>query len=577
LFDSPAGFTYLLVLPWLLLRNVWALHALVGLVNVLPVPLLYNLLRRLRQGEAVAGLAALLCAASPWLIQFSMNLWPEAVAPALLALVFTLLSLALFGAGRRRARRLTGALVSLAVLTQMHLLVFFAAVQTAVVLALNRQRWAWRALLPGGAALLLATGVYGAALLAHWPDQANKLALFLHPPTSAPLPISSEALEHALRFVTGRDYEIVYGNDGSPAWQTRRAVSLAVSWALAGAAVLGLGLALWKVVRRRADAPFWGATLAWWGLPIAAFTVSSHSIHPYYLLLSLPAGFALAGLGLAWLLRPRALRWAVAAVLALGAWVNIDASARFALDRPARGTLSRLYWPAVQALQQAAAPLVEAQQLNEAYVEVDSSTLSANLGRDLTAVNWFSLPELEIFPLGRPALYIRFTRNQAAPALPLARPMGVLNFPYHDIITFDQVPAMSRAELSALPHNSVEWPSDTGLTLVGYDLAAPQALVVYWTVDSLEDGRFQWIYSPYVHFTNAAGQMAANLSAPGLQGYQYRLGDVYRYTFTVPDLPAGRYTLELGLVDGVHGGVGMTFLPPGETPGPFYTAPVVLP
>jgi hypothetical protein len=128
----------------------------------------------------------------------------------------------------------------------------------------------------------------------------------------------------------------------------------------------------------------------------------------------------------------------------------------------------------------------------------------------------------------------------------------------------------------------VDWPSDTGLTLLGYSLSAPlrsgqtTVLTTYWRIDTLPDTRGQFIFAPFMHLVTPDGRMPLNVSAPGLPGYYYRPGDLYIEPIDVvvpSELSAGNYTLDLGLYDGLHS-AGATFYPAGAAPVTFYRAPV---
>jgi hypothetical protein len=137
--------------------------------------------------------------------------------------------------------------------------------------------------------------------------------------------------------------------------------------------------------------------------------------------------------------------------------------------------------------------------------------------------------------------------------------------------------AYARAELAALPQHPVGWTSAAGLTLVGYDLEPDQrSLWVYWTVDELENGREQWLYAPFAHVVEASGRMAANVAAPGLPGYYYRQGDVFLSHLTLPALPPGNYSLDLGMEDGLHGLV-VNLEPPGAAVTDHYRGALISP
>ncbi len=573
LFDNPPGMPYLLLLPWLLFRNIWAVHCAVALLNGLAVPLVYALMRLSGQAESRAEVAALLLAVNPWCILHSQGTWVQGLLVLLVTLTFGLLMVALLGPESPRPRRLLAALASLTVLTQTYLPAFLSVVQAGLCMALSRRRLVWRSVALGGLIFAGATTLYVSQLALRWPSQWDKLSRFVS--SDQRLEISSTAFEHALRYVTGSDYEIIYGNDGSAQWQVRRTVSLTVSWVLAVALALGIARAAWQVVRRTEEAAFWAMALLWWATPIAAMTASSHPVHIHYLLLTLPAGTILVSPVLAALIRSWRAGLALVALVS-GPLLSLEATSRLTEARPAGGSLDRLSIEAILPFQQAAGSLVDQYGLSEFYVNWDSASLSAYAGRDLQAVNWFDLPSFQIVPLDRPAVYLRLASREPAPSLRLADRVARLDYPGHDFITFDAIPAHSRAQIEELPQHKVGWPTAEGLTLIGYDLNQQRELVVYWAVDALVTGREQWLYAPYAHLTNAQGEMVVNIGATGIPGHYYRAGDVYIYRMEVPSSAAGDHELELGLFDGIHGGKGITFLPPGQAPRPVYTTPVTL-
>jgi 4-amino-4-deoxy-L-arabinose transferase-like glycosyltransferase len=571
LVDNPPGMPYLLLLPWWIFQNVWGVHCFVVLLNILAVPLIYACLRWLLRTEVPAQGAAFLMAVNPWIIYHSQGTWVQGLMVFFTTLTFVLLAKTLFGSTARRSERLLATFLSITVFTQTYLLAFFSAIQVGLMLALNWRRLAWRSLLLGIVIFAIPTGFYVYQISARGLTQAqsDKLSGFVQ--TNRYLKFNSIALEHALRYVTGRDFEIIYGNDGSMNWQVRRWISLALSWTLAICVFAGIGRALWQVIQKTEKASFWLLTLLWWSLPIAVMSFENSPIHIHYLLISLPAGFVLISPILASLFRSSKLR-VVSAIFISGFYIMaLDANSYLTQRNPAGGNLDRLSLQAILQFQQVADKLVDQYGLSEAYVRWDSASLSANVGHDLQAVNWFELPQFQIIPIDRPALYIDLKRGRPAQLPLLAKREAQLDYAGEDHITFDVIPAYNRAQIAELPQQKVEWPTIQGLTLIGYDLIDQQHLDVYYAIDTLADERGQWLYAPYAHFTNAHGEIVANIGSAGISGYYYRAGDVYIYRIEIPELPAGKYELELGLFDGVHGGVGVTFLPPDETPRPFYT------
>ena len=167
-------------------------------------------------------------------------------------------------------------------------------------------------------------------------------------------------------------------------------------------------------------------------------------------------------------------------------------------------------------------------------------------------------------------------------SLPLGQRVALDRWPNEAYVAFDLIAPLSRAEARALPDVLVDWPSETGLTLVGYSLGGPMLaggtaeLTSYWLVDQLVESRHNFIFGPYFHLVSGSGEVVVNGSGSGLEGYYYAADDLYIQT-TRADIPQnaapGAYTLELGLFDGVHL-AGTMFYPPAGEPQPFYAAPI---
>jgi hypothetical protein len=75
---------------------------------------------------------------------------------------------------------------------------------------------------------------------------------------------------------------------------------------------------------------------------------------------------------------------------------------------------------------------------------------------------------------------------------------------------------------------------------------------------------------------DAQGKVWARAGAPGLPGYYYRQGDVFLSHLTLPALPPGEYSLDLGMYDGIHQ-VSLYLLPPGGPSIDYYRGQLVIP
>ncbi|MBI5352519.1 MAG: hypothetical protein HZB50_07780, partial [Chloroflexi bacterium] len=188
-------------------------------------------------------------------------------------------------------------------------------------------------------------------------------------------------------------------------------------------------------------------------------------------------------------------------------------------------------------------------------------------------------------PQERPAIYVLLSHGTEPSSLPLAQRKKTIGFANKDFVTFDLIAPMTREQMATLPQVKVDWKSETGLTLLGYTLSESfqrgktTTITMYWFIDDLVETRGNYIFAPYVHFDSPDGTVRLNVSAPGLPGYHYRLGDLYiqPITLAIPsNAPAGSYHFEMSLYDGLHI-KGTTFFPPNEIPKPFYSLEVNLP
>jgi hypothetical protein len=579
--SNPPGQAYASLLPLLLWNSFWLTFWFITTLNVLAVPLLYRFART-HLGETTAVVATFLFAVSPWVVYYSRASWSSSLLPVGGVLVLGLLLRALAPGSRFRNANMLAMFVSLAVLGQTYFLALvLVPVQAAGVIVTSWRAIPWRGLWAGAAVFALGLGLYGAAIAANLPAQILE-ARRLSQDASGHATITLQSFKFGLSFVTGRGY---FDNLLPPA------LARALEWALDLAFALGILRAAVRLVRRRQGAWVDGALLMWWAVPVAALSYNNQRSFQWHLLSTLPAGQLLAASGIAWLaeLWPRARPGWLAAgagpALASFSVLHLTAAADAAQPGPQPG--ARLDVITLNAAEQMGAVLNQAMNtyhLAELYSDLPDVVPTAWTGRPVNVVSWSIENRLLIIPDDRPALYLRTNWGTPPAAVPLSTRLQVVTWPGDAFTALDLIPAYTRAAEAALPQVQLDWPSDTGLTLLGDTLGAPlrqgqtSVVTTYWRIDSLADTRGQFIFGPYLHLVNANGSLAVSVSSPGLPGYYYRQGDLYVETIDVPipaDLAVGTYNLDLGLYDGLHT-TSTLFHAAGQADQQFYRSMVVV-
>lgn len=574
--SNPPGMTYVVAGAWLLGEHQFVVHVWVALLNALAVPLTFVAGRRV-VGRPMALSAAMLVAVNPWLAYFSRGVWVQGAVQFWSALTLTALILGFY----KNPRWQTGAGLALTGLTQMYLLAWLAPVQALGAVWLYRARIHRRALGLGLAVCVAGALAYALNLALDAPAQWGRLTAFWQTRSSTPWVAQSTALSHAARFVTGADYEAAWAYEETPAYEARRALSQVVSGFLLVALLAGAVWALWRISHRAAEAPFW-LLMGWWvAVPVSALTVAPLPIHIAYLLFTVPAGAMLAAPAFGWLWRWRWGRWGMVVLtgaLALHSASLLQATGSLQAARPGATGLDELTLRANAQLRAVARAALAEYPTAEFYVGISAESFQVKVGRRVPVINTFDLPARQMFRLGVPSAYVRLTTGPA-PALPWAADRRVEPLPGGEMLTVDVLPAWQRQDVLRQLQYPIDWPSQEGLTLLGYSaLTATATLQVAWLVEDLHPARVNWLYAPYAHVRTATGQWLANVSAPGLPGGLYRPQEVYLFQLALPpDLPPGQHELTLGLYDGVNGGVGITLLPPHGAPRPAYTATLTWP
>ncbi len=555
LFDNPplTGYLYLPVVA--LTRLPLAVYVFTVGLNSLAIGLVWRALRRLLDARA-ALVATALFATNPWIIEDSRRTWVQALAPFFVALIFWALTPVLTGQTRHPARRLLIALGGLTLFAHTYLLAYALTAPVSLLIVRFWRRTPKRALLIGVACFATFAALYAVGLSRNWERTSSRAQSF----ASGQARLSDEALSHALRLITGGGYADVRGmaapaNDA----QARQALSRAVHAVWSVLIALGVGRALhtWRRSRdsQQRDAAL--ILLIWFALPVLMMSYVSRAVHPFYLLLTIPAGHGLA----AWAVRPALNRrtgaWLIAtAVLFTGALngLNVVRFAQASAAHPSEDLPGTLPLAQATAL---GARLRDALEPGMAILAPMPEWTPVTLaGRAVRSEEMSGFDRAVIVP-PEGALLITLERppEVAAPplyAVPAAPP---LTFPDGWVVALWRVTPQGLH----IAHPA-DIPSDIQISFAGWTLngalAAGQTatLDLFWRVEGLSPDRGIWTFAPFAHLYDGNGARLAVVDGAVISALDWVVGDllVYRLPIYVPPDADGPFALRVGLFDSVR-------------------------
>jgi 4-amino-4-deoxy-L-arabinose transferase-like glycosyltransferase len=305
--DNPSLAVYLISLPVLLTRDPLLVTAFVVLLNLAGVWGAYALGRRY-WGAGVGLAASTLLAASPWAVFYSRKVWAQDLLLPFVVLTFALL-LGWSVGGRRWL--LSGTIVALSALTQIHFaalaLLPVLAIVCALTLVLRRAYrplawWGWPLLAGLGGSVLLYTPYLAFDALHGW-GNARALVRTLSGPTA----IDWNAVRYALLNVGGREIHALAGPerfreflDTIPRlnyWPDR------IEEGVVLACAAYLAARTWRHRHDRRQVLRDSTLLLWLVGPTAVFLRSRTPVFPHYLLPLYPAPYLVLGIGVSDLFR----------------------------------------------------------------------------------------------------------------------------------------------------------------------------------------------------------------------------------------------------------------------------------
>mgnify|MGYP001213397658 CR=1 FL=1 len=558
--DNPPLMTYIQALPLLLFRSPWAVQGLILLLNSAAVWFVWRVATDLL-GHRAGLIAAFLFAVSPWGVFFCRTTWVLALVPFFMSVIAWGWGPTLVNERADSRRFLTGG-VAVTLLTQTYIQAWGVLPQIGLLLLIFRQRLPRRALAAAGAVFAGATLLYAFGLTTRAEINAAKAGGFLDGGWQG---LSSIGLRHAVRFVNAIDFRPAYAadNPAGPLWGALSTLAVvAISLGLLAGVIRAVATLRHDGHERRLAV----VLLVWFFLPVMMTSIrGAFDVHPHYLMLTLPAGHLLAAWGIAPLWRGRAKPAGVVTLITVGTIFAHDLyRANELVGRSP--TMPRFDGWALSAGAEVGQTLRQA-LLSETgpyprriVADGDKELLSGLSATYVKPVGGVVYPDFVLFAADQPLAYVVDGEGIPDRLRPFFSPDSIRTLKFVDGAAITIATALPTA---ARPHpdmQTVEWPSDTGLTLAGYALATEarpdgtRELITHWRVDELHPERAEWYVAPSYHVVDDTGGIIANVGGHGQWGYRWELGDVYveRVAIPIPE-GGGPYSLQIGLFDSVRG------------------------
>jgi hypothetical protein len=287
-------------------------------------------------------------------------------------------------------------------------------------------------------------------------------------------------------------------------------------------------------------------------------------VHPFYLLLTLPAGYVLAAQGAGVLLRWRAGRVVLAAGsagIAILLGINTLRFAQDTLAHPGAHQLGALPVGAGIDMMHMLIPAEARSPGAVIFADVNEWTLNSLAGHLFTLDRSINADQITFVPTGG-ATYLLFSDGGGRPPQPIGadKASETNNGERH---VFDDGSFVQRYRVRSESLKGIalqKRKGDKGISfLAAVHEQAPQAgqqavLLTYWQIEELQPDRWQWNFAPFVHVFDSTGKRVAIGGGVAVPGLQWRLGDIQiqRMTVAIPADAVGPFTAQVGQYDGVQ-------------------------
>lgn len=551
LFPHPPLMGYIF-LPFLVIgRDFIVVYMMTLTLNSVAIWLVYRGLAGLIGiREALIGTA--LFAVNPWMIEASRQISLQSLFPFFVCLIFWALIPVLIQQTQHPARQLLIALVGLAIFANTHLVAYGLVLSVGILILVFWKQIPRRPFFVGFGIFIGLLGLYLIGIAGQWQDAHQAIDNYL----GEDFRLSGDALGHAVRLVTGWEYTAERGMD-APQHDAalRDDISTIVHWMLTAMLAIGILKAIYVLISQQKfpqeirDIGL--ILLVWFWLPILMLSYAWQSVQPFYLILSIPAGYGLVAWGIEPLLQWRVGIWGIIVGLVVTGGINGINSVRFAQEMAAHpgDNLPNIL------------PLAEARQIGQqlqegyesgriVYTPMDNEIAVVLAGEILPVVHSDEFDHMMVIP-PQGGLYMTFHRRDEG-----------LNSPMHSRIVdlpvrFDDGARMVvwEARQDFKPYYQADIPSDSGVRFIGWWLLDPlQAgktveLRTYWQVDEVHNP--DEVFVAYAEVFDGDGNQLIRTDGAEFPSDTWRVGNwvVQRLSFSIPLDSIGPFGVTVRLFD----------------------------
>ena len=284
---------YLAAIPLLLVRRVIAVKWFFSVLDLLALALLYRAAKRVF-GPWAAGIAALLYAANPWVVEFVRWIWYQTLISTFATIAFAAFLLLVAENKRESSPVLIPLGMVAAVLMGMVHLAALPWAALLVVLAAyitwRTKRWGW--FLTGVGLSLVVVSPYLIYLIKT--GFADVRLIMTGGGDAAPT-WNWATYRLAGELLTGRQ---VFATPRDPLWEQSVVRAPLLYWIVPVTLGLALLSAVWRFFERREIRLAWVFTFAWAFFAPTLFLITRIHLQHFYLLFMFPAPYVLIGVGM---------------------------------------------------------------------------------------------------------------------------------------------------------------------------------------------------------------------------------------------------------------------------------------